>query len=163
MRRAALLVLALSISACTTEIKDLIPQDGPTMVEIYNGHLKNAGSGAPANDVLGAARRGAAERASQPKPALDSVAYTRDVSNEIDNLFPTLENPTLVMHVFPHLAGDERLPVPGYSTSFPMFERVEFALPGEVAEPVRSKGAKSKIRIIGASPEDSASSTIRSF
>lgn len=163
MRRAALLVLALSISACTTDIKDLIPQDGPTMVEIYKGHLQKAGSGAPGNDVLGAARLDAGERTGQTTPSSDSVGYTRDVTNEIDNLFPTLENPTLVMHVFPHLAGDDRLPVPGYSTSFPLFERVEFALPGEVAEPARPGKGRPKIRIIGSSDETGASTTIRSF
>ena len=163
MRRVALLITALSISACTTDIKDLIPQDGPTMVEIYNGHLQRAGHATPGNDVLGAARRDAAERASQTKPVLDSVTYTRDAANEIDNLFPTLENPTLVMHVFPHLSGDERLPVPGYSTSFPLFEKVEFALPGEVAEPVPPRNGQPRIRIIGPSVENAASTTIRSF
>jgi len=163
MRRAALLIIALSISACTTEIKDLIPQDGPTMVEIYNDHLQKAGSATSANDVLEAARRDVLARARQSNPPLDSTAYTRNASNEIDNLFPTLENPTLVMHVFPHLSGDERLPVPGYSTSFPLFERVEFALPGEVAEPVRSKQPRSRIRIIGASADKSDSDVIRSF
>jgi conjugative transfer region lipoprotein (TIGR03751 family) len=38
----------------------------------------------------------------------------------------------LVMYVFPHLAGAERVPVPGYATTFPLYERIEYALPGEV-------------------------------
>ena len=36
------------------------------------------------------------------------------------------------MYVFPHLAGETRAPVPGYTTAFPMYEQVEYALPGEV-------------------------------
>ncbi len=36
------------------------------------------------------------------------------------------------MYVFPHLAGPESVPVPGYATRFPLYERVEYALPGEV-------------------------------
>ncbi|HET9641887.1 MAG TPA: hypothetical protein VFP68_00665, partial [Burkholderiaceae bacterium] len=40
--------------------------------------------------------------------------------------------PDLVMHVFPHLARG-RYPVPGYVTVFPMYERVEYAMPGEAA------------------------------
>ena len=36
------------------------------------------------------------------------------------------------MYVFPHLAGTERVPVPGYATTFPLYERIEYALPGEV-------------------------------
>ena len=58
--------------------------------------------------------------------------YTREAFNEIDVLFPRLPNPTLVMYVFPHLAGETRAPVPGYTTAFPMYEQVEYALPGEV-------------------------------
>jgi conjugative transfer region lipoprotein (TIGR03751 family) len=36
------------------------------------------------------------------------------------------------MFVFPHLAGEAGVPVPGYATTFPMYERAEYALPGEV-------------------------------
>ncbi len=150
MRRAALASLAVLISACSSSIEDLIPQDGPSMVEIYNSHLqKAAGNGPSGNDVLAATRREAIERSAQTTTTLDPINYTRDAENEIDNLFPTLENPDLVMHVFPHLATDERLPVPGYSTSFPLFERDEFALPGEAAQPKPPARAKPKIRFIG--------------
>ena len=58
--------------------------------------------------------------------------YTRSAVTEIDNLFPTLPNPILVMHVFAHLSSTENTPVPGYATAFPMYERIEFALPGEL-------------------------------
>ncbi|MGI9449110.1 MAG: TIGR03751 family conjugal transfer lipoprotein [Geminicoccaceae bacterium] len=147
MRRIAVIALALSISACT-HVDDLIPQGGPTMLEIYNGHLQKTGAvGTADQDVLAAARREAEARVSLGNVKVDPLTYTRDVRNEIDNLFPTLENPTLVMHVFPHLATDERLPVPGYSTSFPLFERVEFALPGETAQ--SNLAVKPKIRFIG--------------
>ena len=64
--------------------------------------------------------------------------YTREAFNEINVLFPRLPNPTLVMYVFPHLAGGARAPVPGYTTAFPMYEQVEYALPGEV--PVEPAG-----------------------
>ena len=56
----------------------------------------------------------------------------RDSLTELDLHFSRLPNPTLVMYVFPHLAGPSRVPVPGYATTFPMFERPEYALPGEV-------------------------------
>ena len=59
--------------------------------------------------------------------------YTRDAHNEIETIFPRLPNPTLVMYVFPHLATEERVPVPGYATTFPIYERVEYGLPGEVS------------------------------
>ncbi len=38
-----------------------------------------------------------------------------------------------MLYGIPPLAGAERTPVPGYTTTFPLYERVEYALPGEVA------------------------------
>ncbi|WP_134563401.1 TIGR03751 family conjugal transfer lipoprotein, partial [Pseudomonas aeruginosa] len=43
-------------------------------------------------------------------------------------------NPDLVMYVFPHLAGTDPVPVPGYSTVFPLYQRVQYAMPGERVE-----------------------------
>ncbi len=65
----------------------------------------------------------------------DLGGYTREALNELDITFPRLPNPSLVLYIFPHLAGAERTPVPGYVTTFPLYERVEYALPGEVATP----------------------------
>ncbi|MCH8945078.1 MAG: TIGR03751 family conjugal transfer lipoprotein, partial [Proteobacteria bacterium] len=62
----------------------------------------------------------------------DLAGYLRDAFNELEAHFPRLPNPTLVMYVFPHLVGEERVPVPGYATTFPMYRQVEYALPGEV-------------------------------
>jgi conjugative transfer region lipoprotein (TIGR03751 family) len=81
----------------------------------------------------------------EPPPLEDGEAalagYTRAAHREIDALFPRLPNPTLVMYVFPHLAGADGVGVPGYATSFAMYERVHYALPGEVAPRYRSMGA----------------------
>jgi len=63
-----------------------------------------------------------------------NARYTRDASNEIYRLFHRLPNPDLLMYVFPHLSGIEPVPVPGYSTVFPFYRSVQYALPGEQAE-----------------------------
>ncbi|MCR6480991.1 TIGR03751 family conjugal transfer lipoprotein [Variovorax sp. ZS18.2.2] len=47
--------------------------------------------------------------------------------------FARVPNPDLVMVVYPHLAKGQ-YPVPGYVTVFPMYEQVQYALPGEVPE-----------------------------
>ena len=65
-----------------------------------------------------------------PQP-LDYVEYTRTTQTELDNLFPRLENPDLVIYVYPHLATRTRAPIPGYTTVVPLYERVEYRLPGE--------------------------------
>lgn len=66
--------------------------------------------------------------------AADNARFTRSAQNEIGRLFPRLPNPDLVMYVFPHLAGEHPVPVPGYSTVFPFYEHVQYALPGERTE-----------------------------
>ena len=60
--------------------------------------------------------------------------YTRTAENEIKSQFHRLPNPDLVMYVFPHLAGSEPVPVPGYSTVFPFYRQLQYALPGERVE-----------------------------
>ena len=62
---------------------------------------------------------------------LDYIEYTRTSQSELDNLFPRLENPDLVIYVYPHLATRTRAPIPGYTTVVPLYERVEYRLPGE--------------------------------
>lgn len=63
--------------------------------------------------------------------SLEYIDYTRSVATELDNLFPQLDNPELVIYVYPHLATRTRTPIPGYSTVLPLYERVEYRLPGE--------------------------------
>lgn len=63
--------------------------------------------------------------------ALDYIPYTREQKTEIENLFPRLANPDLVIYVYPHLATRTRAPIPGYSTVIPLYDRVEYRLPGE--------------------------------
>jgi conjugative transfer region lipoprotein (TIGR03751 family) len=92
------------------------------MQAIYQQHM---------NDLQGNHR---ATKGSQPLPQEGIAHYrgfVREAANEIDTVFPRLPNPTLVMYVFPHLSGQARTPVPGYVTTFPFYERVEYAMPGE--------------------------------
>ena len=69
----------------------------------------------------------------QAAPA-EQMRYTRTAANEVYRQFPRLPNPDLVMYVFPHLAGTDPVPVPGYSTVFPLYQRVQYAMPGERTE-----------------------------
>lgn len=46
--------------------------------------------------------------------------------------YRTLPNPTLYIFVAPHLTGKGRSPIPAYVTETKMFDRDEYALPGEV-------------------------------
>lgn len=122
----ALGLISFVLSGCASTKDAVLPQDGPPMKAIYEQHIQKLGARDPLvmREALG------------NRPVVDGNGslhgYTREAHNEIDTTFPRLPNPSLVMYVFPHLAGDEQVPVPGYVTTFPMYERVEYALPGEV-------------------------------
>jgi len=120
-------VLAIAFTGCASTKETVLPQDGPSMKAIYDGHLEAMGARDP--KVL----RGELGGRPLVSGASSLEGYTREAYNELETTFPRLPNPTLVMYVFPHLASDERVPVPGYVTSFPMYERLEYALPGEVS------------------------------
>ena len=123
---AALGLISLVLAGCASTKDTVLPQDGPSMKAIYEGHVHEMNADNP--QVI----RG--ELGSRSIVTGDAAlhGYTRDAFNEIDVLFPRLPNPTLVMYIFPHLAGEAGAPVPGYTTAFPMYEQVEYSLPGEV-------------------------------
>ena len=130
MQNLLILISALgliSLAGCASTKEAVLPQDGPSMKDIYQGHIQEMN----ARDPLSIRQ----ELGNRPILTGDISlhGYTRDAANEIDTIFPRLPNPTLVMYVFPHLAGEEAVPVPGYATAFPMYERTEYALPGEVS------------------------------
>ena len=84
-------------------------------------------------DARQALRRPLTDTDVQAAPGVQT-RYTRTAQNEIYRQFHRLPNPDLVMYVFPHLAGTDPVPVPGYSTVFPFYQRVQYALPGERVE-----------------------------
>lgn len=125
---AASLTSALLFSGCATTKDAVLPQEGKLMQQIYEEHFERMGEHSVdrARSRLGHERRASEE---------NLHGYVRDAQTEILATFTRLPNPTLVMFVFPHVAGTEGTPVPGYATSFPMYERMEYALPGETLDP----------------------------
>ncbi|OOS00879.1 conjugal transfer protein [Haemophilus paracuniculus] len=122
-----ILPLAGLLAGCSSSQEELLPTTDQTMQDIWQ-------SGGTSN------REQEARNALQFVRPIESsfsnsaemVHYTRTASNEATNLFPRLPNPDLVMYVFPHLTSTaEPVPVPGYTTVFPFYGRVQYAQPGE--------------------------------
>ncbi len=120
----ALALLALLINGCSSK-EGVIPKSDTTMKEIYQ--RTDVGQG----DNL---------RLVTARPATDAesdvTAYTLMQTPRAD--FRLLPNPTMYMYVQTHLTSDGS-PIPAYVTEFRMFERDEYALPGEVALPIERK------------------------
>ncbi|MXX95568.1 MAG: hypothetical protein F4039_07845 [Gammaproteobacteria bacterium] len=91
-------------------------KEAPTMADIYDEHFSTVD-----------------ERSHVQKPPTfpDLSSLRLQKERELAEDFELLDNPMLLIYVFPHLATDERMPVPGYWTAIPLYERDEFALPGE--------------------------------
>jgi conjugative transfer region lipoprotein (TIGR03751 family) len=52
-------------------------------------------------------------------------------SNQIKTPFYRVPNPELKMYVYPHLAGKDELPVPGYYTVLNAYTQNHYLLPNE--------------------------------
>ena len=125
-----LMVTTLLCAGCATTKEELLPHGDNTMMDVWE-QGSSAASGLSGRQLLDARL---SLRRSPVESSVDQVAYTRTAQNEIYSQFKRLPNPDLVMYVFPHLAGSDPAPIPGYSTVFPLYQRVQYAMPGERTE-----------------------------
>lgn len=123
-------VFCWGLAGCSTDKETLLPHGEQTMLDIWSG----AGSQGTQQQLLDARQLLRRPLAQAGFSAPLQEPYTRTAANEIHSLFPRLPNPDLVLYVYPHLSGTEQAPVPGYSTVFPFYQQVQYALPGERQE-----------------------------
>jgi len=143
------LALAAGLAGCATKAPESVLREGPRMIDIYRG--TNSSSEAEAVPVRIAQPETrcrwwlfswpcAAPEAEPVQGAEPEPSYARTAANELALLFPRLPNPDVFIYVTPHLATESRLPVPGYTTAVPLYDGVEYALPGEAE---RAQGTES--------------------
>lgn len=131
------LLVAAVLAGCTTSKEDLLPRGEHTMQQLWQQEAGDGSTGQVARRQLLDARqelRRPLTPADIEAAPMNQVRYTRTAATEIQRQFRRLPNPDLVMFVFPHLAGTDPVPVPGYSTVFPLYQRVQYAMPGERIE-----------------------------
>lgn len=124
------------LGGCASNTGDLLSHDSNTMLDIWHHQTDASNGGDQASRRLLDARQMLRRPLTRGDAAATDIdtSYTRTASNEIQRQFKRLPNPDLVMYVFPHLAGTDPVPVPGYSTVFPLYQRVQYAMPGERVE-----------------------------
>lgn len=112
----------LGLTACASSIiaSNAIPEGGLTVSQLYQQSINEP-----------TIKSWSVKRAIT-KP-VNYQGYTRDAFNEIQNLFKPLDNPQILIYVFPHIAliGDEQLIKPGYTTGFFLYKQNQFALASE--------------------------------
>ncbi|QNM96708.1 TIGR03751 family conjugal transfer lipoprotein [Chitinimonas koreensis] len=133
---AALTAMAM-LGGCATSKEQLLPHGERTMLDVWQQETGGGANGGLAARQLLDARQALRRPLTESNARLDAAglrSYTRTARTEIARQFHRLPNPDLVMYVFPHLTGTEQVPVPGYSTVFPFYPRVQYAMPGERLE-----------------------------
>ncbi|ANS88141.1 TIGR03751 family conjugal transfer lipoprotein (plasmid) [Vibrio scophthalmi] len=117
-----LLSVGAGLTGCSTSQEAVLPQPDTNVEQVWQETMQGEASEVKA--------WGALKRPLTPQTlAARQSDYTRDSWRETINLFPRLPNPDVVMYVLPHRVGN--LPVPGYSTVFPLYERVHYATPAQ--------------------------------
>ena len=110
-----------------------MPAGSASMAQTYNSAINGSDENSTTGD-------GSITQVRSQVKSLNSVVpnyvdYTQTQENQINNLFPLLPNPNVVMYVYPHLAGtgNIQVPIPGYSTAFPLYTQFNYAMPGEIS------------------------------
>ncbi|MHC8349789.1 TIGR03751 family conjugal transfer lipoprotein [Pseudomonas sp. RT4P38] len=126
-------LMVATVAGCATNTEQLLSHDDSTMLDIWNKQTGGTQNGQAGQELLDA-RQALRRPLMEPLTPSSSMPYTRTAQNEVYRQFHRLPNPDLVMYVFPHWAGTDPVPVPGYSTVFPLYQRVQYAMPGERLE-----------------------------
>jgi uncharacterized protein YceK len=107
MRIILIPILLLSsislLSGCGSMAGNVIPATGPTMENVYDSM--------------------------ETRPSTTPVATHVSLPMVSKNMFTKLPNPELKMYVYPHFAGKEGVPIPGYYTVFNAYEKDHYMLP----------------------------------
>ena len=123
----------------TPSASQLLPDDGPTTLQVYDAHLggwllgaasaapETASAPAPGQTAPPPGGWGIPAAAGLTAPSRRSHAALTDLQRD----FQRVPNPDILGYVYPHRAG--ALPVPGYYTVFPLYEKTHYAQSGEAA------------------------------
>lgn len=152
MRIPAILVFlctSISLIGCSSMRGNVVPQTGPSMEQVYD-RMGIHSSGTSPSKIADSPQASGDDYSSQGGEA--DIATIRQTVNTVNNsgvrranaavetnTFRKLPNPELALFVYPHLAGNAEVPIPGYSTVFNAYDRDHYALPQETARDMRDK------------------------
>jgi conjugative transfer region lipoprotein (TIGR03751 family) len=106
-------ISSISLAACSSMSGNVVPEKGPTMEQVYDDMETT-------------------ESPYKSSPPEIRSPNTLPLNAMTGSSFHKLPNPELKMYVFPHLAGNDEVPVPGYYTVFNAYTQDHYALPNEI-------------------------------
>ena len=104
------IMVSISLTACSSMSGNVVPEKGPTMEQVYDSMEDNP----------------------TPPEKISEINVSNTTVNTSNDQFRKLPNPELKMYVFPHLAGNDEIPIPGYYTEFNAYTQDHYALPNEI-------------------------------
>lgn len=114
----------------------MLPHGDMTMAQIYRVQTQQGNTGGGefsenANYMNQYSRAENYQIKSEPKE--NKLSSVRASHVPVNDEFKILPNPNIPVYVFPHMAhyDGSTAPVPGYGTSFFMYEKNHYAMPGE--------------------------------
>lgn len=146
LNRISLLILisvGLLLTGCATTMSR-VPSNSPSMLEVYHAAMQES-DGHSLNRIRKRVQRTSIHRTTTAVQKAESaysnsrrkqspgVTSTRTHLTALNQQFPMLPNPEIALYVYPHLAGNNQLPVLGYASAFTLYQKNYFALPGEIA------------------------------
>ncbi len=124
--------VVVSVAGCAAPASQVLKTDGPLMEDLYRQGYDHS---SPDAMKYSAQQSMAYQNSLYPQYEV----YTRDAANEINQLFPQHDNPTITIYVYPHLATKNNMPVPGYTTVMQLYTSNQYALPSEQARPKKDE------------------------
>ena len=133
-------LLSINLTACNS-VGNVVPQKGLSMEQAYDdmGHT-NARGQSTKNSANTFASEGddlntnpyennlkIVRHEINPAAPTNTNLQNTVPSNAVWKNFHKAPNPTLKLFVYPHLAGNDELPVPGYTTAFNAYEKDHYA------------------------------------
>lgn len=131
-----LLATSISLIGCKSMSGNVVPQTGPTMEQVYDGMGKSSNADI-ANIVITPGNQSTSSGEDdlvQVRKAANTIHQdTTTTTPKINNhAFQKIPNPELKLYIYPHLAGQSEIPIPGYYTAFNAYDKNHYLLPQEV-------------------------------
>ena len=129
-----------NLAGCSSMRGNVVPQTGPSMEQVYDSMgINKPRANAPME--INPQQPLADNQKHSGEADLTEIRQNVNTTNKwVDKKanmrvgadgFRKLPNPELTLYVYPHLAGNAEVPIPGYFTVFNAYERDHYALPQE--------------------------------
>lgn len=118
----------INLAACSNVVGNVVPTKGPDMEQVYDGMHQQQNADAQNSDLDNQSLSGV--RQNLPKTTDNSgQAFNSEVNSKaVNKEFHQIPNPELKLYVFPHLTGNDDVPIPGYTTVFNAYTRDYYTL-----------------------------------